>query len=63
MICEQKKCVFAEWNVFIKVNISGEPNNVGGNEACLQFYHDKGNTWNDLPCSDKLNGYICMKGG
>lgn len=35
-----KKCVFVEWNVFIKVNILfnfwiGEFNNVGGNEVCF----------------------------
>lgn len=47
---------YSNWN-------SGEPNNKNSNEDCLQFYHDKGNKWNDLPCDHKINGYICMKGG
>ncbi|XP_053335428.1 CD209 antigen-like protein E [Clarias gariepinus] len=40
---------------------SGEPNNGGGDENCVEFYSgDTGNFWNDLKCFTKLK-WICEK--
>lgn len=37
---------------------SGEPNDWGGNEDCIQFYITSRN-WNDLPCTgNTLSGYV-----
>ena len=42
----------------------GQPNNQGGNEDCVEFDSDPGqswhNQWNDSPCSNKRN-YVCKK--
>ncbi|XP_062581844.1 perlucin-like, partial [Saccostrea cucullata] len=41
---------------------SGEPNNHGGNENCLQMqYTNKNYQWNDISCDSNNNhGYICQ---
>jgi hypothetical protein len=40
----------------------GEPNNAGG-EGCGQIYFAQGGTWNDLPCTNSLSGYVVEYGG
>ena len=49
---------YQNWN-------NGEPNDVGGNEDCIEFYsHPKGqyhDKWNDRPCNGKSNAYLCKK--
>ncbi len=37
---------------------SGEPNNSGGNEDCLQLWRFTDGRWNDEPCAQALH-YIC----
>jgi hypothetical protein len=39
---------------------SGEPNNSGGNEDCLQLWRYTDGTWNDEPCAQALN-YVCER--
>ena len=43
---------------------TGEPDNLGGDENCIEVYSDPGQTWhdswNDVPCDVKRN-YVCKK--
>ena len=51
---------YQSWN-------SGEPNDIGGKEDCMELYsapgenhHDK---WNDIPCdlNNRADGFVCKK--
>ena len=48
---------FGYWN-------TGEPNNAGGSENCIEIYSDPGQTihdkWNDVPC-DVMRNFVCQK--
>ena len=48
---------FENWN-------TGEPNNQGGEENCIEVDSDPGkdwhDRWNDVPCTNKRN-YVCKK--
>ena len=43
---------------------TGEPDNLGGDENCIEVYSDPGHAWhdkwNDVPCNLKRN-YVCKK--
>ncbi|XP_052453189.1 galactose-specific lectin nattectin [Carassius gibelio] len=39
---------------------SGEPNNVGNEEHCLELAYSSNNCWNDLTCSVQL-AFVCAK--
>ncbi len=41
---------------------AGEPNNADGDENCMETYISDG-SWNDLPCSAMVNGYVVEYGG
>ncbi|XP_074836071.1 uncharacterized protein LOC142003221 [Carettochelys insculpta] len=43
---------FSNWN-------RGEPNNVGSGEDCVMMYKD--GKWNDAPCANNVDGWICEK--
>ena len=47
------------FDVFNNFN-SGEPNNLGGDENCLQMRSDHNGQWNDETCSH-LFPYICVR--
>ena len=48
---------YENWN-------TGEPDNLGGEENCIEVYSDPGQSWhdkwNDIPCNQKRN-YVCKK--
>ena len=48
---------YENWN-------TGEPDNLGGEENCIEVYSDPGQSWhdkwNDVPCDMKRN-YVCKK--
>ena len=48
---------YANWN-------TGQPDNQGGEENCIEVYSDPGQSWhdawNDIPCDQKRN-YVCKK--
>ncbi|PIO57640.1 lectin C-type domain protein [Teladorsagia circumcincta] len=48
----------------------GEPNNVGGNEQCIEMYtrlgarvgkYENPKKWNDVACSTKMKSFVCKR--
>ncbi|XP_065141192.2 galactose-specific lectin nattectin-like [Paramisgurnus dabryanus] len=53
--------LWAEGSQFDLTNwCSGQPDNGGGVEHCLEINYDNKRCWNDQPCSFKMS-YICAK--
>ncbi|XP_055598394.1 ladderlectin-like [Uranotaenia lowii] len=53
-ITTNRKITYSNW-------LPGEPNNVGGNERCLEVSGRYPEHWNDANCFDRLNTVICER--
>ncbi|KAK9533302.1 hypothetical protein VZT92_008428 [Zoarces viviparus] len=60
---QDKKWFWSDGTLFNYLNwCRGEPNNQGGNQACLQMNHGDGKCWDDVHCSREIPS-VCVKRG